>query len=100
MIGTICTAAVAFSLLAYAIPHFIVAWFYKTKNLKKAYNAEWALVTGASSGAQMPDWSAAVALPAAPTESDAPPFFPCRHRQVDCSQAGWPGPECGAGGVG
>lgn len=50
MIGAIATGALLFIFLAYAIPHFIVAWFYKTKNLKKAYNAEWALVTGASSG--------------------------------------------------
>lgn len=34
----------------YLLPHMIVTWFFKTKNLKKAYNAEWALVTGSSSG--------------------------------------------------
>ena len=50
MIGTICTYAILFIFLAYFIPHLVVAWFYKTKNLKKSYNAEWALVTGASSG--------------------------------------------------
>ncbi|KAI7845749.1 hypothetical protein COHA_000664 [Chlorella ohadii] len=50
MLGTLAIWALAFIYLAYAIPHLIVAWFYKTKNLKKAYNAEWALVTGASSG--------------------------------------------------
>lgn len=43
------TLAIVF--LSYLIPHTIVAWFYKTQNLKKKYNAQWALVTGASSGA-------------------------------------------------
>ena len=37
--------------LTYIIQHLIVAFFFKTQNLKKRYNAEWALVTGASSGA-------------------------------------------------
>lgn len=41
---------VAFIFLSYLIPHTFVAWFYKTQNLKKKYNAQWALVTGASSG--------------------------------------------------
>ncbi|KAL6769693.1 hypothetical protein ACKKBG_A32010 [Auxenochlorella protothecoides x Auxenochlorella symbiontica] len=41
---------VAFIFLSYLIPHTFVAWFYKTQNLKKKYNARWALVTGASSG--------------------------------------------------
>jgi hypothetical protein len=50
VIATLAIAAVLLVYLAYAVPHLIVAWFYKTKNLKKAYNAEWALVTGASSG--------------------------------------------------
>lgn len=54
--GMLCTLAswvLALIFLGYFIPHVIVAWFYKTKNLKKAYNAEWALVTGASSGGCM-----------------------------------------------
>lgn len=42
---------VAISVLSYLIPHLVVAWFYKTRDLKKAYNTEWAIVTGASSGA-------------------------------------------------
>jgi hypothetical protein len=50
IIGTICTYLVLFIFLGYFIPHLLVAWFYKTKNLKKAYDAKWALVTGASSG--------------------------------------------------
>lgn len=37
--------------LTYIIQHIIVAFFYKTQNLKKRYKADWALVTGASSGA-------------------------------------------------
>ncbi|MEW5298338.1 MAG: hypothetical protein WDW38_000928 [Sanguina aurantia] len=37
--------------LTYAVHHLFVALFYKTQNLKKKYNgAEWALVTGSSSG--------------------------------------------------
>ncbi|KXZ54212.1 hypothetical protein GPECTOR_5g304 [Gonium pectorale] len=36
--------------LTYIVQHLICSYFYKTQNLKKRYNAEWALVTGASSG--------------------------------------------------
>lgn len=36
----------------YIVQHLICSVFYKTQNLKKRYNAEWALVTGASSGAE------------------------------------------------
>lgn len=34
----------------YLIPHLFNSIVYKTRNLKVQYNAEWALVTGASSG--------------------------------------------------
>ncbi|EIE24820.1 NAD(P)-binding protein [Coccomyxa subellipsoidea C-169] len=40
---------VGFIFLSYLIPHFVVT-FLKPKDLKKAYNAKWGLVTGASSG--------------------------------------------------
>ena len=38
------------SFAVYFIHHLIVAYFFKTQNLKRRYNAKWALVTGASSG--------------------------------------------------
>ncbi|PNH08633.1 3-ketoacyl-CoA reductase [Tetrabaena socialis] len=38
------------SFLSYFVHHLICAVFYKTQNLKKRYNADWALVTGGSSG--------------------------------------------------
>lgn len=50
LLGTVCTWLVGFFFLGYFIPHLFVALFYKTKNLKKAYNASWGLVTGGSSG--------------------------------------------------
>ena len=50
LIGTTCTYLVAFFFLVYLIPHVFVSIFYKTKNLKKSYNASWGLVTGGSSG--------------------------------------------------
>jgi hypothetical protein len=34
----------------YFVIEAIIAVWYKTQNLKKRYNAEWALVTGSSSG--------------------------------------------------
>uniref|UniRef100_A0A7S0YGV5 Uncharacterized protein n=1 Tax=Polytomella parva TaxID=51329 RepID=A0A7S0YGV5_9CHLO len=34
----------------YFAQHLLCAFFFKTQNLKKRYNASWALVTGASSG--------------------------------------------------
>ena len=40
----------AFTLLGYFVPHLVVTTFFRRRNLKRAYNAEWALVTGASSG--------------------------------------------------
>jgi hypothetical protein len=36
--------------LGYLLPHAIVSIFFTSRDLKEAYNAEWALVTGASSG--------------------------------------------------
>jgi hypothetical protein len=39
-----------FQFLVYFIHHAIVAFFFKTQNLKRRYSAQWALVTGASSG--------------------------------------------------
>ncbi|KAL6750248.1 hypothetical protein V8C86DRAFT_2817430 [Haematococcus lacustris] len=38
------------SFLVYFLHHVVLAYFYKTQNLKRRYNAQWALVTGASSG--------------------------------------------------
>lgn len=83
MIGAIATGALLFIFLAYAIPHFIVAWFYKTKNLKKAYNAEWALVTGASSGGRpghrhWRQYPPPTSVPAATSHHGLPPASP-RH---------------------
>jgi hypothetical protein len=40
------------SFLIYILHHLIVAVWYKTQNLKRRYSAEWALVTGSSSGDQ------------------------------------------------
>lgn len=54
MIGGICTGLVLFIFLGYLLPHLFVTWFFKTKNLKKAYDANWALVTGSSSGGCSP----------------------------------------------
>lgn len=50
LIGTVCSWTVGIFFLGYLIPHLFVAWFYRTKNLKKSYKASWALVTGSSSG--------------------------------------------------
>ncbi|KAK9814819.1 hypothetical protein WJX72_011995 [[Myrmecia] bisecta] len=50
MIGAVCAVVVAFYFLPYLIHHSIVAYLAPVRNLKKAYNARWALVTGASSG--------------------------------------------------
>lgn len=36
--------------LVYFIQHIVCAYVYKTQNLKRRYNAQWALVTGGSSG--------------------------------------------------
>ena len=49
-LGTLAGYVLCFIFLSYLIPHFIVALLLKPRDLKKAYNAKWALVTGASSG--------------------------------------------------
>lgn len=41
----------------YFITEAIIALWYKTQNLKKRYNAEWALVTGSSSGKEVASWT-------------------------------------------
>lgn len=50
VVGTFCFWVVLVIFGGYLLPYIFVTWFYKTKNLKKAYNAQWALVTGSSSG--------------------------------------------------
>ena len=45
-----CTIVLA-SLLPYLIWHFTISFLCKDQNLKRRYDATWALVTGASSGA-------------------------------------------------
>ena len=42
--------AFAAILLGYLLPHAVVSLCFTSRDLKKAYGAEWALVTGASSG--------------------------------------------------
>lgn len=75
----------------YLIQHCICAFVYKTQNLKRRYNARWALVTGGSSGgnsgtcsAEMPaDHSLVPLLRPAPLLHDACPttallqYHPC-----------------------
>lgn len=39
----------AFVFLGYLIPHYVVL-LMKPRDLRRAYNAKWALVTGSSSG--------------------------------------------------
>ena len=50
ILSFIAPAVLAIILLGYFVPHAITCTLFRRKNLKKAYNAEWALVTGASSG--------------------------------------------------
>lgn len=38
------------SFFLYAVFQVLCGFWFKTQNLKKRYNAEWALVTGSSSG--------------------------------------------------
>jgi short-subunit dehydrogenase len=47
-----CSLAIvgACSLLTYLVPYMLAAWVYGEQNLKRKYGAEWAVVTGASSG--------------------------------------------------
>lgn len=38
------------SIIPYLVWHFLLSVFFPTQDLKKRYDAHWALVTGASSG--------------------------------------------------
>lgn len=49
-LGCLFVVVFALSWAPYILQHIYCAFFYRTQNLKKKYNAEWALVTGASSG--------------------------------------------------
>ncbi|GIL59058.1 hypothetical protein Vafri_14014, partial [Volvox africanus] len=48
--GLLCLCLVFLSFGTYFLQHIICSYFFKTQNLKRRYNAQWALVTGASSG--------------------------------------------------
>jgi hypothetical protein len=50
LLGWIGLAVLALSFGSYALVHLINAYYFKTQNLQKRYNAKWALVTGASTG--------------------------------------------------
>jgi hypothetical protein len=54
LLGWIGLAVLMLSFGSYALLHMINAYYFKTQNLQKRYNAEWALVTGASTGANAP----------------------------------------------
>lgn len=47
-------AVLGFILVGYFLPHVITCTFFRKRNLRRAYQAEWALVTGASSGKVLP----------------------------------------------
>ena len=51
MITTILLLVLLPSFTSYLVHHVLVAYLAKPRNLKQAYTASWALVTGASSGA-------------------------------------------------
>ncbi len=97
----------------YVVHHLIVAYFFKTQNLRRKYNAEWALVTGSSSGGRRAirdlDQNYG-SLPAPWGCAACPPYPHCRqrtvapaparrHRQVARVQTREAGPERGAGGA-
>jgi hypothetical protein len=51
-LGTLAWSVLAVIFLPYMLHHILLG-FCKGRDLKRRYNAEWALVTGASSGAQI-----------------------------------------------
>ena len=50
LFSSLAPVVLAVILATYLIPHVLICLLYRSQNLKQAYNAEWALVTGASSG--------------------------------------------------
>lgn len=50
MLYLILLCLAASGLITYLVPFVINTFVFKSKDLKKAYNAKWAVVTGASSG--------------------------------------------------
>jgi hypothetical protein len=57
--GYLGIAVLALTFGLYFLVQLICGSYYKTQNLKKRYTAQWALVTGASSGRQVGSLSAA-----------------------------------------
>ena len=50
VLGRVALYGSAFCLSLYLLPQVLLANFCRTQNLKKKYDATWALVTGGSSG--------------------------------------------------
>eukprot|EP00983_Pelagomonas_calceolata_P066076 1148859-Pelagomonas_calceolata.AAC.10 len=99
------------SFVTYFVQHLICAYYYKTQNLKRRYNAKWALVTGASSGArQLSPCSSDVLFEEfhdaflsqvmCGTVCHHLFYAHCRDWQVHCLQIGTPGLERSAGSPG
>ena len=53
LLGTTAFYLVTFVVLQYLGLRLLIGLVFKPRNLKRAYGAEWALVTGASSGMQI-----------------------------------------------
>lgn len=90
MLYLILLALASSGLMTFLVPYIINTLVFKSRDLKKAYNAKWALVTGASSGA----WA-----PPSPSPAAAPPTS-TRHWQVHRQEACRAGTQCCAGGAG
>ncbi len=51
ILGSVGIAVLVLSFGLYAVFQLLCGTYFKTQNLKRRYNAQWALVTGSSSGA-------------------------------------------------
>lgn len=102
-------AVTVLSVLPYVL-HLGALCCLKPQDLKKKYGAQWALVTGASSGEQQllhclrpyATTSRALMLSLAPVFaaiSQYAALMACRHWQGHRQAAGCPKSECGAGGA-
>jgi hypothetical protein len=54
LVGAFSFYSLTFIVLTYLFYQLLVGFFFKTKDLKRAYGAKWALVTGSSSGKLIP----------------------------------------------
>jgi len=93
------------SILSTVVPHILIKFVFKPQDLKKKYNAEWALVTGGSSGIgraitdMLAEQGLNIVVVALPDPADPKPGYPLLKERVDTLKKNFPKQEFRSVGV-